>query len=462
MDTFLFIPATALGCYLIVVLSVLTLSVQGFRKLFAMCMSVHIMWTLGSVGMRLGIGPSLDFWFHLSLAGIFLIPVVTLVFMEAYMYQKIGKVQIALLVVCIVLYATNLITNGWLVSAPTSVLTKNGVQFVYENLGPQVAIPYVGFVAVTIYSFIRMHKGVKDGFLQKKEFLTLVVGQSILVIGNMLVAVSTFEGVPVDMASGIPNAFCIMLVVGMSPLVREYREAASKRTEVFCLVIPAALSLMFMLTCENFAQNFVRLSGREERDYFVTIHTLLFFIIMHVATKHLMDKMFIKESELHVLQMNDFQKNVKEATEISQVEELICTTTKHWLGTDFAELLVFDKNAGVYMVSDNFPDGMFMLRQENAFVKYMKENRRCIALATLQFDALDIACRQKVRELRQRRIEIVQPLFVRDELYAILVASGRKKEYQTIECHKIEALAEAGMDRVKKLQDVQKTAEGQK
>jgi hypothetical protein len=42
------------------------------------------------------------------------------------------------------------------------------------------------------------------------------------------------------------------------------------------------------------------------------------------------------------------------------------------------------------------------------------------------------------------------------------VASGRKKEYQTIECHKIEALAEAGMDMVKKLQDTQKTAEGQK
>jgi hypothetical protein len=93
-----------------------------------------------------------------------------------------------------------------------------------------------------------------------------------------------------------------------------------------------------------------------------------------------------------------------------------------------------------------------MLRQENAFVKYMKENRRCIALANLQFDALDIACRQKVRELRQRRIEIVQPLFVRDELYAILVASGRKKEYQTIECHKIEALAEAEQEKVDKLE----------
>lgn len=452
MDTFLFIPATALGCYLIVVLSVLTLSMKGLRRLFAACMSVYIMWTLGSVGMRLGIGPSLDFWFHVSLAGIFLIPAATLVFMEAYIYKKIGKIQIGLLVVCLIAYVINLVTDGWLVSAPTSLMTENGVQFVYENLGPQVAIPYVGFLLITVYLFIRMHRGVKDGFLQKREFVTLVIGHSILVIGNMLITVSTFDGVPVDMASGIPNAVCIMLVIGMSPMIREYREAASARNEVFCLAIPAALSLMYMLTCENFVRNFLRLEDATDKIYLVTILTLGFYVLMQLATRKLMSKMFISESELQVIQVTEFQQNLRELNDVPHVEELICTTTKHWLGTDFAELLVYDKNAGVYMVSDSFPDGMFMLRQENAFVKYLKENRRCIALADLQFDSLDIACRQKVRELRQRRIEMVQPLFLKDELYAILVASGRKRAYQPVECHKIEVLAEAGMDAIKKLE----------
>ncbi len=451
MDTFLFIPATALGCYLIILLSVLTLSMKGMRKLFAVCLSVYIMWTLGSVGMRLGIGPSLDFWFHVSLAGIFLIPVATLVFMEAYMYKKIGKVQIVLTIVCLVAYIVNLVTDGWLVSAPTSVMTENGVQFVYENLGPQVAIPYIGFLLITVYLFWRMHKGVKDGFLQKREFVTLVIGHSILVIGNMLITISTFDGVPVDMASGIPNAFCIMLTIGMSPMIREYREAASKRNEVFCFVIPAALSLMYMLTCENFVSNFIRMESSTDRIYLVTTLTLVFYIVMHIATRKLMDKMFISESELQVLQVTEFQKSLREVTDIPHIEEMICTTAKHWLGTDFAELLVYDKNAGVYMVTDSFPDGMFMLRQENAFVKYMKETRRCIALADLQFESLDIACRQKVRELRQRRIEIVQPLFLKDELYAILVASGRKRAYQSVECHKIEVLSEAGMDAIQKM-----------
>lgn len=451
MDTFLFIPATALGCYLIVLLSVLTLSMQGLRRLFAACLSVYIMWTLGSVCMRLGIGPSLDFWFHVSLAGIFLIPAATMVFMDAYMYRKISKLSIITLAVCLIFYATNLVTDGWLVSAPTSVMTKNGVQFIYENLGIQVAIPYVGFVGITILLILRMRKGVREGFLQKREYIVLAVGYLVLLVGNMLITIATFAGIPVDMASGIPNAFCIMIVIGMSPMIREYREAATRRTEVFCLVIPAALSLMFMLTCENFVANFLRVEDAKNRTYIVTIFTILFYVVMHVVTKKLMGKMFIDESELQVIQMTDFQKNLRNLTEVSQVEEHIRTTAKHWLGTDFAELLVFDKNAGVYMTTDNFHGGMFLLRRQNAFVKYLMENRRCVILADLQFDSLEIGIRQQVRELRQRRIELVQPLFLEDELYAILVTSGRKRGYQTVEGHRIEVLAEAGMDAIRKI-----------
>lgn len=451
MDTFLFIPATALGCYLIVLLSVLTLRMQGVRKLFMACFSVYLMWTLGSVGMRLGIGPSLDFWFHVSLAGIFLIPATTVVFMDAYMYGKIGKAQIVILVICLITYVANLVTDGWMVSAPTSRMTENGVQFVYENLGPQVAIPYVGFVGITIYLIVRLRKGVKDGFLQKREFLVLTIGNLILLIGNMLITIATFDGIPVDMASGIPNAFCIMLVIGMSPKIREYREAASRRTELFCLAIPAALSLMFMLTCETFVANFLRVEGAKSRAYLVTILTLLFYVAMHVITKKLIGKMFIDESELQVIQMTEFQKNLHEMTEPAQIEELIRTTAKHWLGTDFAELLVFDTKTGVYMTTDHFQGGMFLLRRTNALVKYLLEMRRCIVLADLQFDSLEIALRQQVRELRQRRIELVQPLFLGEEMYAILVASGRKRGYQVVESYRIEVLAEAGMDAIGKL-----------
>jgi hypothetical protein len=79
------------------------------------------------------------------------------------------------------------------------------------------------------------------------------------------------------------------------------------------------------------------------------------------------------------------------------------------------------------------------------------ENRRCVVLADLQFDSLEIGIRQQVRELRQRRIELVQPLFLGDELYAILITSGRKKAYQTVEGHRIEVLAEAGIDALSKI-----------
>jgi len=298
---------------------------------------------------------------------------------------------------------------------------------------------------------MRMWRGVKDGFLQKREFAALTVGNVLLLLGNMAITVGTFDGIPVDMAMGIPDAFCIMIVIGMSPMIREYREAATKRTEVFCLVIPAALSLMYMLACENFVENFFRVKEASDRAYLVTILTLLFYIIMQLGTRKLMSKLFISETELQVIQMNEFQKKLKETTEIAHVEELLKTTTKHWLGAEFAEIMLLDKAAGSFMTENHLPDGMLIIRRENAFVQYMAELRRCISLSSLQWDSLDIACRQKVRELRQRRIEMVLPMFLGEEFYGILVISGRRKAYQTVERHKIEVLMEAGMDAMKKM-----------
>jgi len=172
MDIFAFFPTTALGCYLIILFSILSVRATALKRIFVSVLSVYIMWTLGSVCMRLGIWPSLEFWFHISLSGIYLIPVGTLFFMEMYMNGKVHRLSVVLLVIDVMAYLLNLVTGGWMVPAPRAVETAKGIRFIYENIGIQSVIPYVGYIVVIAYFIRVLRQGVKDGVLQKVEFFT--------------------------------------------------------------------------------------------------------------------------------------------------------------------------------------------------------------------------------------------------------------------------------------------------
>ena len=143
MDIYSFIPTTALGCYLIIVLALLHVKMTKLKKVFWGALFVYIAWTLGSVGMRLGFWPSYVVWYHVSLFGLFMIPSATLLYMEAYMYGKFGKSSIGIAVFSGIMFLINVVTGGWMLPEPTRTVSDVDIRFVYDSFGPQAVIPYL-------------------------------------------------------------------------------------------------------------------------------------------------------------------------------------------------------------------------------------------------------------------------------------------------------------------------------
>lgn len=446
MDIFAFFPTTALGCYLIILLSILSVRATALKRIFVSVLSVYIMWTLGSVCMRFGAWPSLDFWFHVSLSGIYLIPVGTLFFMEMYMYGKVRKFSVVLLVIDIFAYAVNLVTGGWMVPAPTAVETAKGVQFVYEDIGIQSVIPYVGYVVVIAYFTWVLWQGVKDGVLRRVEFFIVLLGKVLLLVGNLLINFPVFSGVPIDMAMGIPDAFTIMLMVGLSPKIRMYREASRNSNKIFRLGISVTLTLLFMLPCNNFIESFLGEWGRQNHAYLLTFGALTFYIVTYWVVNRLMEALFIKDGELQMLRLNEFQKSCHQTLDIKCIEALIKETAKRWLDAEWTELFEWDCVQNVFLVQGGQQN---LLPNDKQLADFMKQQKQGLLLENFEDTGEGLVCARYLNELKRRGVTLLQPFCLEEELYAVLVASKGEKKYRTLERHALDMMSKISMEAIR-------------
>lgn len=449
MDIFAFFPTTALGCYLIILFSILSVRATALKKIFMSVLSVYIMWTLGSVCMRLGVWPSLEFWFHVSLSGIYLIPVGTLFFMEMYMYGKVRKFSVVLLIIDIFAYVLNLVTGGWMVPAPKLMETAKGVQFVYEDIGIQSVIPYVGYIIVIAYFIRVLAQGVKDGVLRKIEFLIVVLGKVLLLIGNILINIPVFSGIPIDMAMGIPDAFTIMLMVGLSPKIKMYREASRNSNKVFRLGISLALTLLFMLPCNNFIISFLGEWGQQNHAYLLALGVLVFYVITYWVVNKLMEALFIKDGELQMLRLNEFQKTCHQTLDINCIIELIKQTSKQWLEAEWTEFLEWNAMENAFISKGNLPDGeRLVLPNDKQMIAYLKRQKQAILLDDYAAGDSESAG-MFLPDLKRHGVALLQPFCMEDELHAVLVASKGKRNYRAIERHAMDMMSKISMEAIR-------------
>lgn len=447
MDIFAFFPTIALACYLVILLSVLGMRYSALKNSFVAMLVVHILWTLGSLCMRWGIGPSLKFWFHVSLFGIYFIPIMSLVFLEQYMYKKNSRVSAVFIIIVAVAYLTNLLTNGWMLAAPNPVDTENGIRFVYENLGLLSLIPYAGYVAATLCFIVLLHRGVKEKILRRRELYVLAIGKLLLLLGNLLIGIPALSGIPVDMVMGIPDAFCIMLLVGMSSKFRTNKVAFRNNNRVFRLSISVVLTVIFLWPCKNFIESIRADWIADFSAYLLALSSLVFYIITYKITTNLVEAVFIKDGEFQMLRLDEFQRRCHQTLERERIHKLIKKTAKNWLEAEWTELLQWDADENAFVAENPLPDGQALfLPNIPQLMGLMKQKTQCILLDELDRLSLNAESAKCIKELKRRDVMLLQPIFMEEEVYAVLVAGKGRKKYRGVERRALEMMAKLSMD----------------
>ena len=209
MSTFGYISSIALFCYAFMVLVFSGVKKNKLVNSFLMILAAMIAWTGGSFLMRIQMWPNYILWYHVSIAGLMMLPYSYFRFVSLYIGKENKKLDRIYLVMLAAVTLIN-IPQGALLRWPNIVEKGNSVQFVYDAIDWKVIILFGAAGIVVLHMFYLMISAVLKNKGQLKQIQWIFAGIAILLLGNIALMIPVFSGFPIDILGGILNAFCLM------------------------------------------------------------------------------------------------------------------------------------------------------------------------------------------------------------------------------------------------------------
>ncbi|MEG1593842.1 MAG: histidine kinase N-terminal 7TM domain-containing protein, partial [Oscillibacter sp.] len=205
---FLSINIMALGCFTVMFVTFLaakkTPEVWAFLAVLADC----ILWSGGSILMRMQMWPGLHFWYAVSLVALFSMELLFYNFVHIFTRER-GRFLLLVFTVWTLLLVPGTI-SGFFLAAPTPFTRADGATLFTYSLNWHIILPCVMFVAIIIATTARLLRIMREQGTHAPGIQILVSGGLIMLVGNLLQVGLPGNTFPFDALAGIGFAVLLM------------------------------------------------------------------------------------------------------------------------------------------------------------------------------------------------------------------------------------------------------------
>ncbi len=426
MSDYLFISIIALYCYAFFLIAFLTAKRNSLINRFIIVLVNMVFWTGGSLLMRARAWPSYEFWYHVSVIGIWMLPCTYFRFIREYAGEGkriIDKVWLILLMVGSVI---NAFTNFFL--APPEIVSQGeNVQFVY-NMGWPVAIMY-GLCAIVV---VRIFQTIYDVYKRDKskamQLMPLVVGIILLFAGNL--GISVLNNFPLDIASGILNAVFMFLML-YSGRVFKLTLLVSKGN---CYILAMGISVVAFFNMAQGLDNFIRRHMPYLVEYnvmIVAVLTMLSTMALYALMKALFNRLFIQEEQRQNEKLSEYTMAVSKSLELKEIYRALVNVITETLHVKKVYISVGEADGSYRTVYSTSPldDNRFFMQPDHPLIGWLKENNGCLLLndfkRTVEYKSM---WEDEKRFLDDLHVSCFLPLRDSEELVGIVMLSEKDKK----------------------------------
>ena len=207
MTRYVLVPVICLSVYAFLLVSMSLSKKDRLIKSYICVLIAMILWTGGSFLMRIGMIPSIKFWYDISILGLLSCVFTLFSFVIVYINKKIDLNCIVWFVIMMILAIINAY-NGWFIPAPELVETASGVKFIYTTTY-HAYILYAFSIVGALNLCYRVIKSINDNKELINELRPLFIGILSMLLGHLLYFLPVFKGFPIDIISGIVMAICM-------------------------------------------------------------------------------------------------------------------------------------------------------------------------------------------------------------------------------------------------------------
>ena len=252
-----------------------------------------ILWTVGSYFMRMELIPGVRFWWDVSIAGIFAVPISFYLFMFYFTNQKgyiIKDIWVGISVVTIVLAVM-----GVFVAEPSMTLVNGEKAFSFHTYWPAAfAAAYAVALLLSIIPMVR--NGLKKDGLPVSQFTPLLLGMCFLIAGITVNMIPALGYPPSDTLGCALNSVCMYYALYRKRLFRLTQLTSRGSTFLISAVISAAAILPVFDQLNAFVDNNLPQLARYRVFLIAVFFTLAVLLIFNIIN-YLAKKLFIEKKQ---------------------------------------------------------------------------------------------------------------------------------------------------------------------
>jgi len=424
---FVYIPIIAVFCYVFLLLTFVAAQKSRLIYSFMLILGAYLLWTGGSVFMRLLFPPNYVLWYEISILSLFSIPFLVYNFISDFLDEKGYLLKLIYLIVTLIIL---ILTHFQVFLArPELVQLAGGRSVFIYHMGWQIIFPCIYGLLMIVTIVLIVYRQIKKNGLSTPWIFPILFGGGILFIGNLL---SIIPGniFPWDTLSGIINAFCLFYALYRKRLFR--LTLLVSRGTIF--VIAAAVAAIFFAYLINPFQKFLIENIPQFQNYTTLIIAILFTIItisFYKGIQTLADNSFMKEQQLQAQQLKEFSFKVSKSLDLDEILSELVNVVKSVINVDKAYVCMLDKESESYKVvctASPLDAKDFAFSITNPFIQWFSENDPCLIYKEFQRSKFHKSMwESEKRQLRDLNIGCIVPIKYDNKVVGILLLTEKHK-----------------------------------
>lgn len=368
-----------------------TPEIWAFISMLVAC----ILWTGGSILMRLSVYPGISFWYYVSIVALFTLPFLAYQFVSVFIKRKgyVSKIVIGLGTLIIDI----LTVSGLILEAPQkSILPNGGIVFTYSMDWP---IAIVGVLAVLYILFVAriLAQTVKEKGRNYPGIMYIIISAVVMIVGNMLQILpgNTF---PFDTLAGIIFAILLMLALCQKHMFHLSLLISRSVIIILGLIFCAIGFSYFVQPTRLILVNYFGMESEAANTVVIILFALLITLLYRALTL-IADLLFAHKNQQNNL-VKRFSEDVSKTLKTSDIMDEMVDTIKSAVPVDnIYVLLPSAKGFESYYGSRKLASRQFSIAFDSPFIKYLKDRDSHYLVSDFEADPLYCSVWKDEKEL---------------------------------------------------------------
>ncbi|HHU22200.1 MAG TPA: diguanylate cyclase [Clostridiales bacterium] len=421
---YLYVNLTALCCYCLMFITFMAAKKTPEIRAFIIMIGGFIIWTGGSILMRLQFYPGMEFWYYISLLALF--SLAFLIYYFVYSFANVKGYFLKTVWAVGTLIILILTPTGIFLGPPKPTIVDGGTVYLYEMNWP-IAIPLAFFLCIVFSIFKIFINLIKEKGSHTPGLRSIILGCIVMAVGNM-VQIRPGNVFPWDTLSGIVFALLLMNSMYRKRMFRLTLIISRSLLLLVSAVVCVLLSSYFVTPLINTVADLLNVGDTVA----VTIVMLLYsgtMAIVLIMLKRLLDRIFNREEQQGRL-LNDFSKSVSKSLSTNDIMEKLVNVIKAEIPVKEVYICLAQKNGFVAKYSSRpLTPLSFSIALDNPCITYFNiHDEPYFILREFKFTPLYLSMWESEKELfRSLELGCMVALRDNDKVIGLILLTEKEK-----------------------------------